>query len=415
MGNILMTGSGGGGAGSDDCTGTAAELLKGYTGILKGSDDEPVRGTLELTGNAQAAHVLNGETFYSNDAKTKHTGNMTVNSLLSFSVAAYSGRRVIATWTNPNQAAGRPYSGVIIRYDTGGYPGASGGVQIYKGAGNNHSAGAASQAFLDLPNLNTRYFLSCTPYVTTSIGELFGPTLNAEITTGGSTSRTFTASGSFVVEGFTKMDVFLVGGGGGAGYAGGGSGYTATQYGIPITTGNNVSVVVGGGGGPASNGGTSSISVNGAVKASAAGGNGAPDSYGVAAGYEQLLGLEVDVSKPDDFRQERIRAKISGVGTTTKEMVKNVASSYSNGEVEVIEDAAHYRFVIRFVGILGIPGNMADLKLTIEEIKPAHLVVEYEYIYNVWSDVEMLTWEQAAARTWEEIRSNRINGINRQI
>ena len=133
------------------------------------------------------------------------------------------------------------------------------------------------------------------------------------------------------------------------------------------------------------------------------------------ARYEQLLGLEVDVSKPDDFRQERIRAKISGVGTTTKEMVKNVASSYSNGEVEVIEDAAHYRFVIRFVGILGIPGNMADLKLTIEEIKPAHLVVEYEYIYNVWSDVEMLTWEQAAARTWEEIRSNRINGINRQI
>ena len=109
----------------------------------------------------------------------------------------------------------------------------------------------------------------------------------------------------------------------------------------------------------------------------------------------------MDVSKPDDFRQERIRAKISGVGTTTKEMVKNVASSYSNGEVEVIEDAAHYRFVIRFVGILGIPGNMADLKLTIEEIKPAHLVVEYEYIYNVWSDVEMLTWEQAVARTWK--------------
>ena len=26
MGNILMTGSGGGGAGSDDCTATAAEL-----------------------------------------------------------------------------------------------------------------------------------------------------------------------------------------------------------------------------------------------------------------------------------------------------------------------------------------------------------------------------------------------------
>lgn len=76
MGNILMTGSGGSGAGSDDCTGTAAELLKGYTGILKGSDDEPIPGTLELTGNAQAAHVLNGETFYTNNAKSKQTGTM---------------------------------------------------------------------------------------------------------------------------------------------------------------------------------------------------------------------------------------------------------------------------------------------------------------------------------------------------
>ena len=103
----------------------------------------------------------------------------------------------------------------------------------------------------------------------------------------------------------------------------------------------------------------------------------ASTASGLLSRYEQLLGLEVDVSKPDDFRRERIRAKISGVGTTTKEMVKNVAGSYSNGEVEVIEDAANYRFVIRFVGTLGIPGNVADLNLTIEEIKPAHLAVEY--------------------------------------
>ena len=131
----------------------------------------------------------------------------------------------------------------------------------------------------------------------------------------------------------------------------------------------------------------------------------ASTASGLLSRYEQLLGLEVDVSKPDDFRRERIRAKISGVGTTTKEMVKNVAGSYSNGEVEVIEDAANYRFVIRFVGTLGIPGNVADLKLTIEEIKPAHLAVEYEYIYNTWGDVAALTWKQASAYTWDGIRT----------
>jgi len=75
---------GGSGSGSDDCTGTAAELMKGYTGILKGTDDEPVAGTLELTGTAQAAHVLSGETFYTTNPKSKLTGTLTVHSLTSF-------------------------------------------------------------------------------------------------------------------------------------------------------------------------------------------------------------------------------------------------------------------------------------------------------------------------------------------
>jgi len=121
--------------------------------------------------------------------------------------------------------------------------------------------------------------------------------------------------------------------------------------------------------------------------------------------YEKIFGLQVDLKKSDTFRRERITAKISGVGTTTKAMIRDVASRYSNGEVEVIEDNPNSRFIVRFVGTLGIPGNMADLKLTVEEIKPAHLVVEYEYLYNTWTDVSSLTWNNAKAYTWEEIRT----------
>lgn len=124
--------------------------------------------------------------------------------------------------------------------------------------------------------------------------------------------------------------------------------------------------------------------------------------------YENLLGLTIDVTKENDYRRERICAKLAGTGTTTKEMIESVSKSYSNGEVEVIEDNANSRFVIRFVGTLGIPGNMADLKLTIEEIKPAHLAVEYEYIYNTWSDISALTWQQATSYTWEKIRTVRL-------
>lgn len=124
--------------------------------------------------------------------------------------------------------------------------------------------------------------------------------------------------------------------------------------------------------------------------------------------YENLLGLTIDVTKENDYRRERICAKLAETGTTTKEMIESVSKSYSNGEVEVIEDNANSRFVIRFVGTLGIPGNMADLKLTIEEIKPAHLAVEYEYIYNTWSDISALTWQQATSYTWEKIRTVRL-------
>ena len=123
------------------------------------------------------------------------------------------------------------------------------------------------------------------------------------------------------------------------------------------------------------------------------------------ARYEQILGLTVDVSKSDEYRRERISAKISGVGTTTKAMLIDTASRYSNGEVEVIEDNANYTFTIKFVGGHGIPGNMADLKLTIEEIKPAHLAVLYEYTYATWNDVAKLTWDTAAAYTWNELRT----------
>lgn len=121
--------------------------------------------------------------------------------------------------------------------------------------------------------------------------------------------------------------------------------------------------------------------------------------------YEQILGLTVDVSKSDIFRRERISAKISGAGTTTKAMLIDTASRYSNGEVEVIEDPANYVFTIKFVGTRGVPENMDNLKLTIEEIKPAHLAVVYEYTYAIWNEVSGLTWDAASMYNWNELRT----------
>lgn len=120
--------------------------------------------------------------------------------------------------------------------------------------------------------------------------------------------------------------------------------------------------------------------------------------------YEKVYGLDVDVTKSDEFRRERIRAKVRGTGTVTKQMIAQVARSYSNGEVAVIENNANCSFVVKFIGTKGIPANMADLTLTIEEIKPAHLSFTFEYTYNTWNDILHMTWEEAGSFTWDQLR-----------
>lgn len=264
MGEILITGGSGGGTGSDECTATLDHVLAGETAVTSDSNDDP------------------------------GVGRMKVNSLLSFNVAAYSGRRVLAKWQNPKAAAGKPYSGVYIRYSTSGYPGKAGGVQIYKGAGNNTASGAWSQQYLDMPNLNETYYFSIYPYVTCSAGELTGEVINAIVRTAGSFIATITNTKNYTIpEGYTMADIFCVGGGGAGGIqglsngenggGGGGGGYTATSLNIGITAGQVLNCSVGSGA-LSGRGGTTSVLRSGSILCTADGGYSAAKYVGANGG-----------------------------------------------------------------------------------------------------------------------------------
>jgi len=124
--------------------------------------------------------------------------------------------------------------------------------------------------------------------------------------------------------------------------------------------------------------------------------------------YERLLGLTSDVAKSERYRRERIKAKISGAGTTTASLIRNIAESYTNAEVDLIEHFADYTVTVRFTGTSGIPGNMADIKETIEEAVPAHLKVLYEYIFNTYGAIGTFTHAELAAYTHERIRGGHL-------
>ena len=120
--------------------------------------------------------------------------------------------------------------------------------------------------------------------------------------------------------------------------------------------------------------------------------------------WESELGLATDSTKPVERRREIILAKLRGAGTTTKQMIKTAAAAFSGGEVDVIEFPLEHRFVVKFIGVKGIPPNMPGFIAMLEQIKPAHLVYSFEYTYTTWDMLKSLTWAVAGTKTWDELK-----------
>ncbi len=106
--------------------------------------------------------------------------------------------------------------------------------------------------------------------------------------------------------------------------------------------------------------------------------------------WEAAYGITPNVSKSDAYRRTRIISKMRGAGTTTAALIQNVAESFSNGAVEVVETPKEYRFDVKFIGRYGVPPNMDDLTAAINRIKPAHLAYVYIYTYMVWRMLDAL-------------------------
>ena len=129
--------------------------------------------------------------------------------------------------------------------------------------------------------------------------------------------------------------------------------------------------------------------------------------------HEEDVGLISDTSADIETRRGRVLSKLRGTGTVTKTMMKNVAASFVNGDIEIIEYPSEYCFAVKFTSKTGVPYNIADIQAMIEEIKPAHLAVEYIFTYRLWQDIldEIRIWTTAKNYSWEwmltfEVKSN---------
>lgn len=100
-------------------------------------------------------------------------------------------------------------------------------------------------------------------------------------------------------------------------------------------------------------------------------------TWGLAEVWEPMLGIPSDLSKSLDIRRSQVKAKLQGLSVTTPAIIKTIAERYTGGVATVEEHPAEYRFRVILDGLINVPKDLAALKKSVAEIKPAHLGQEY--------------------------------------
>ena len=122
--------------------------------------------------------------------------------------------------------------------------------------------------------------------------------------------------------------------------------------------------------------------------------------------YERAVGLKVDNTRPIEERRSLIKSKLRGFGKSDADLIKNIVKSWTNGTTDVFFENGLIK--IKFIDTIGIPRNMTDVHASVEEIKPAHLDFVFEYLYNLYADLEPFTYDQLSNYTYDQLRNEVI-------
>lgn len=113
--------------------------------------------------------------------------------------------------------------------------------------------------------------------------------------------------------------------------------------------------------------------------------------------YEEEYGIKLVDGATDSARQNNIMAKMRAGQGATPAALQNILAAYGYS-TEIDEDFPNYQFTIKFTDFKGIPPNMGDLQTLLTSVTPAHLLTLYQYLYNVYSNIDSkYTYAQLAS------------------
>lgn len=123
--------------------------------------------------------------------------------------------------------------------------------------------------------------------------------------------------------------------------------------------------------------------------------------------WEEELALSPSPEQPFGERRDQVISRLRGTGTATIRVVQEVSEAYDNGKIDVIENHEAYTVTIQFIDTFGVPPNLENLLDAVRAVLPAHLDLQYEFNYFLWSDLDAgnWTWGQfdALNLTWDQL------------
>lgn len=132
----------------------------------------------------------------------------------------------------------------------------------------------------------------------------------------------------------------------------------------------------------------------------------------IGNGYIQNLNIEgvkrwekiLNIYPKTNVLDERISSLLlifRGLQKLSEIRIKEIASSFKNGDVEVTFENSTIK--IKYNSVTGVPPNFVDFENTLKRLKPAHLQLAFTFLYLWWDKFDSYnkTWDE-----WDNLNLN---------
>ncbi len=109
-----------------------------------------------------------------------------------------------------------------------------------------------------------------------------------------------------------------------------------------------------------------------------------------------------------DERKSQLMAKWWGTDKCTLEGMQAVANAWRDATITL--QFVNGKIRVKFISPIGIPPDLSSLQQALEEVKPAHLAIEYSFMYKTWGAAKTAgNWSvhyDTGNGVWNDLREN---------